>query len=142
MTFKIISLSALALTIAVAQTPMAVACPGKHKEDWILKVTEKLDLSTEQKVKIKSYAHKAKLELESKHHELKEIHNHVNEAFHSGNINEAKVDEFANQEEKVMGSIAKIRLHERFEIYNTLNEKQKEKMGKMIQDWEEKHHKN
>ncbi|PJD93556.1 MAG: hypothetical protein CK424_01785 [Legionella sp.] len=141
MSVKFFSLSALALAFAVAHAPAAVACPKMDKEDWMVKVTEKLDLTTAQKAKIKIYAEKAKMELTVKHHEWREIHNQVNEAFRSSSINEAKVDEFANQEEKVIGSMAKIRLHERYDIYSTLDDKQKEKMNQIIKDWKEKHHK-
>lgn len=65
----------------------------------------------------------------------------MNEAFRSSSITEAKIDEFAGQEEKVMGAMAKTRLHERYEIYSVLDDKQKEKMNQMIKDWEDKHQK-
>ncbi len=142
MSVKLFSLSALALAFAVAHVPAAVACPKIDKEDWVLNVAEKLDLTTEQKVKIKIYAQKAKIELTVKRHEWRNIHKQVNEAFRSTSINEAKIDEFAHQEEKVMGSMAKIRLHERYDIFSTLDDKQKEKMNQIIKDWEEKHLKN
>lgn len=144
MSVKLFSLSALVLAFAVAHAPAAVACSchKMDKKDWVLKVTEKLDLTTEQKVKIKIYAQKAKMELMIKRHEWRNIHKQVNEAFRSTSINEAKIDEFAHQEEKVMGSMAKIRLHERYDIYSTLDDKQKEKMNQIIKDWEEKHRKN
>ncbi|MCR9192634.1 MAG: Spy/CpxP family protein refolding chaperone [Gammaproteobacteria bacterium] len=141
MAIKHIGLSALAFTFALAQAPVAVACHGVNKKDWVEHISHKLDLSTEQKVKVKLYTHKTKMELRLKHHDLKEIHKRINESFLNGDITEAKIDEFAGQEERVHGAIAKIRLHERYDVYSVLTEPQKAKMNKMIQDWEMKHHK-
>jgi hypothetical protein len=40
-----------------------------------------------------------------------------------------------------MGEIIKLKLQERYDVYQTLNAKQKAEMDHMVQRWGEKHHK-
>ncbi|MCX7091205.1 MAG: Spy/CpxP family protein refolding chaperone [Legionellales bacterium] len=140
MAIKFMSLSALALTFALVQSPAALACSDMHKGDWVVKVAEKLHLSTEQKAKVNAYAHKTKIEIAEKRHELHDIGKNINETFHSGMMTETKLDGFAGQKTRLMGEIIKLKLQERYDVYQTLNAKQKAEMDHMVQRWEEKHH--
>jgi hypothetical protein len=140
MAIKFISLPAFALTFALVQSPAALACSDMHKKDWVVRVAEKLHLSSEQNAKVKAYAHKTKMNIAVKRHELQTICKHINETFHSGMMNETKLDEFADKKTRLMGEIIKLKLQERYEIYQTLNAKQKAEMDHMVQRWEEKHH--
>lgn len=140
MAIKFMSLSALALTFALVQSPTALACSDMHKKDWVVKVAEKLHLNSEQKAKVKAYAHKTEMDIAVKRHELQAICKHINETFHSGMMNETKIDEFADKKTRLMGEIIKLKLQERYEIYQTLDAKQKTEMDHIVQQWEEKHH--
>ncbi len=140
MAVKFLGLSALALTLALTQAPAALACHAMHNGDWVVKVADKLHLDAAQKVKVKAYAHKAKMEIAVKHRELDVICKQINEAFHSGTMNESKLDAFADKITHEDGAIVRIKLQERHDIYQTLSAKQKEKMDSMVHKWEEKHH--
>jgi Spy/CpxP family protein refolding chaperone len=141
MAIKFTSLSALALALVVGQAPTAFADhhEGMKKGDWVLHVAEKLDLTTEQKVKVKMYADKAKMEVNMKQHDMSNLRVTVNEAFKSGAMTDAKVDEFAGQEQQLIGAVIKARLQERFNVYSILTDKQKEKMNEMTAKWAKKH---
>ncbi len=139
MNVKLLALSALAFTITLVQAPIVVAQSAIQREDCVLNAVEKLDLNAEQKLKIKLFAHKAKIDITLKRHELHTIRKHIHETFHSGNMNIVKIDEFAKQEGRVFGSIVKIRLHERYKIYQTLTAKQRQKMDPIVEECLENH---
>lgn len=144
MKMKYFGLSALVLSMALSHVPAAFAHQDvcEHKHDWVMKVSEKLSLTAEQKDKIKTLSDKTKADVKSKHQELKDIRMKINEAFRNNEMSDAKVDSFATQEQQVMGAILKTRLQERFDAYNVLDDKQKEKMNGMVKNWEEKHQNN
>ena len=139
MTNKLLALSALAFTLTSIQSPIVVAQGAMHQENCVLNAAEKLDLNAEQKLKIKLFAHKAQIDITLKRHELHTIRKHIHETFHSGNMNIVKIDEFAKQQERVYGSIVKLRLYERYKIYQALNAKQREKMDLIFGECLENH---
>ena len=128
MAVKLLALSALTFTLTLMHTPDVLAHGAMQQEDCVLNAIENLDLNAEQKLKMRLFAHKAKIDITLKQHELHTIQKHIYETFHSGNMNIVKIDEFAKQQERVYGSIVKLRLHERYKINQTLNAKQREKM--------------
>ena len=134
MTIKLAVISALIFTVTLVKAPLVIAHTSTHHEDCVLNAVEKLDLHPEQKIKIKLFAHKAKMQITLKRHELHTIGLHIQETFHSGDMNIAKIDTFAKQNERVMGSIAKIRLLERYKIYQTLTVQQREKMDRGVEE--------
>lgn len=138
MNLKTLSLSALALSIALSQSAFAHdVC--EHKHDWIVKVSEKLGLNAEQKTKIKAFADQAKIDVKAKHEEMRMIHMHLNEAYTNNTIDPTKLDGFINQEQQAVGAIIKIRSKERYDAYMVLDDKQKEKMNKMTNEWSKSH---
>lgn len=135
--------SVLALSLAFMHSPVALA-NHEHchaKSDWVLKVSEKLDLTSEQKAKVKVIGDNAKTQATAKHTELHAIHRQMNEAYRTNTISLDKVDEFADREGHLLMDMVKIRQHERFDVYNLLDAKQKEKMNMTISNWEMKHEK-
>lgn len=141
MRFKLIHLSVLACALTLAHSSAVLACcHGGHKGDWVVKVVEKLHLNAEQKAKVNLYAHKAKIELAVKRHEMHVLCKQINEAFHSGTINSAKLDALADKETHLVGTIIRLKLQERFDIYQVLDAKQKAQMDMLIAKWESEHH--
>jgi Spy/CpxP family protein refolding chaperone len=138
MTIKILSLSALALSIALSQSAFA-SDMCKSKYDWIVKTSEKLDLNAEQKTKIRALAAEAKMAAMAKHEEMRMIHKHINEAYTNNTIDPSKLDEFINQEQMAMGDILKVRSKERYDAYMVLTDSQKQKMNKMVNEWLKSH---
>ena len=139
MAVKLLALSALTFTLTLMQTPGVLAHGAMQQEDCVLNAVENLDLNAEQKLKIRLFAHKAKIDITLKQHELHTIQKHIYETFHSGNMNIVKIDEFAKHEGRVFGSIVKIRLHERYKIYQTLTAKQRQNMDPIVEECLENH---
>lgn len=140
MNIKTFSLSAMVLSLALCQAPAVFAHDScEHKHDWILKISEKLNLSSEQKSKIHAIIEKEHGNIEAKHHEMLMIRQNINQSYDNKDITRMKVDEYARQEEQVVGAIIKIRMQERYDVYEVLDDKQKAKMNKMIMDRSQKH---
>lgn len=139
---KLMSLSALALSLSLAQAPLAFADHGKGRfggGQKMSQVVSQLDLSADQKVKIKAICDKAKSERKAKHQELRAVRMQINQAFGSNSVTESKIDEFATQEQQIMGEIVKIRLTERLEVSKVLTDEQKAKMADMLAKWKDSH---
>ena len=140
MSIKSLSLSALALTLALSQTPAAFAHEScDQKEDWMLKMSEKLSLDADQKSKLKSLSEDTMKQLGLKKEEMKKIHANLDQAFEQNNINMSQLDDFVNQEQQSFAGIAKLRLKERFDLFMMLNDKQKTKMSNLIKEWKASH---
>lgn len=139
---KIIWLSALALSMSLSQASFACGCHGgdlpdnKHHE----KMIDNLDLTADQAAKIKSIRMHAKDELMPKLNEMRDNRRALNELANEPKLNEDKVGDLIDKQEKLSGEITKIRVHARHEISMVLNEKQKAKMQEMRMKWEKKHH--
>lgn len=125
-------MSSITLVYILFHSPFSFACDHMKAEDCLHKSLEKMNVTKDQKVKLKLLTHKAKMEIIVRHHELHTIRTHIDEAFTSGNINEGKIDKFANQKARVMRSIARTRLYERYKIYRILNAHQKEEMNTLM----------
>lgn len=145
MNMKFMSLSALALSLSLCQASSAFAHDSEHMNcfagsgEKMHKMVDKLDLTADQKTKIKDIAEKAKAVEVAKRDELKTIHMQVNDTFHANGMTETKIDGFVNQEQQIIGAMIKVRMMERLDISNVLTEAQKTKMSDMMKKWEEKH---
>ena len=145
MNIKCMSLSALALSLSLCQTSAAFASDHDRMKcldgggKKIHKLIDKLDLTSDQKAKIKDIAEKAKTVEMSKQDELRAIHMQVNDAFQSNSVNETKIDGFVSQEQQVIGAMIKVRMMERLDISNVLTDEQKTKLSDMMKKWKEKH---
>lgn len=139
---KMIWLSAFALSMSLSQVSFACGCHGgelpdyKHHE----KMIDKLDLTSEQSAKIKRIRAHAKDEIMPKLNEMRDNRRMLNELANEPTLNEDKVANIIEKQEKIGGEIAKIRVHARHEVSMVLNEKQKAKIQEMRMKWEKKHH--
>lgn len=138
---KMIWLSALALSMSLSQVTMACGCheanvtPNKPHE----KMIDKLDLTAEQKTKINDIRARAKAEMMPKFKEMHENHKALNELSNEPTLDENKIDKLIENQEKLGGEIAKLRVHTRHEINLILNDKQKMKLHEMKMTWEKNH---
>lgn len=138
---KIICLSALALSFSLSQAPLTYAGHSKcFAGEHVAKMTEKLDLTTDQKAKIKAIREKAKADLMPLHKDMIANRQAVNALFKSGTVDDSKLETLFNQEKETLGSILKVRMMERRDISNLLTDKQKEKLAGMMQKVEKKTH--
>jgi len=141
MNTKLLSFSALALSLSLSQTSVAFAehtvkCfDGQRLE----KAIKKLDLSADQKTKIEAICEKAKADIIAQRETFRAAHMEVNEAFKSNSMTEDKMDSFVSKEEKIVGAMIKIRMMERLDINNVLTDDQKAKVADMMIKWENDH---
>ena len=140
---KIMCLSVLALSVSMSQGVLACSDHAhRYYGERLEKAVEKLDLSAEQKEKIKVVREKSKADIRSKFEELHTLQHQKNEILAEPNLNEKKLDGVIHQEKEVLGSMLKIRAMERHEISGVLTVKQKAEFSEMMQKWEKEHHDN
>lgn len=138
---KLMTFSALALSLSLSQAPLVYA---EHTTDCfngekIHKMVKKLNLTSDQQTKIKAIIDRAHTEMQTKHKELAALRVDVNNAFHTNAMTESKMDGLVSQEQQVMGAMLKIRMMERLDITNVLTDEQKAKLSDHMIKWEEKH---
>lgn len=137
---KIIGLSAIALSMSLAQAPLAYAshdkCFGGASME---KMSEKLDLTADQKTKIEAIRMQVMPQIKAKQDEMRATHMEINELFKASTLDESKLDSLITKQQDVFGAILKIRLMERRDIAAVLTDAQKAKLAEMIQKHENKH---
>ena len=139
---KMIWLSAFALSMCVSQ--VVLACPNQHA--WMSgnrfeKITDKLDLTSDQKAKIKTIKMQTKEKLKPKFTEMHANRIQLNELANADVLDESKIDSVINQQKDLLGSVIKMRVMTRNEISKVLTAEQKSKLHGMIAKWDEKHQK-
>ena len=137
---KIILLLALAMTLCVGPISVVYADHGKcFMGTHVAKAISKLDLTADQKTKIKAIRDKAKQDLAPLHKQMMVTHQQIEELFKAAKIDDSKFDSLINDKKELIGSIIKIRMNERRDISNVLTEQQKQKLATMMQQWKTKH---
>lgn len=139
---KVLSLSALALSLSLTQTSVFAESEGMQHcfhGERLHKIVDELNLTPEQKEKIHSIRDNARETYRAKFKEIRSLRMQINEAFKSGPVDETKMDSFVNQKKEIVGVIFKTRLMERNDISNVLTDQQRQKLYELIQKWEDKH---
>ncbi len=137
---KLIGLTAIALAITV-NVPSFAHGHMKHFGAKIEKAADKLNLSDEQKNKIKAIQKNTHDALKPIWEELRPVRAKINDSFKTGPMDEGQIDNFVNQEKDIMGRMLKIRMNERNEINKVLTEQQRVQVYNMMKEWHEKHQK-
>lgn len=137
---KMIWLSALALSMSISQATLACDCgrdwtPGDRME----KMTESLDLTADQKAKIKAIGTQAKESMKPKMVEMRDIRMQLNTLADAKVLDEGKIDALISQRKEIMGTIVKGRLMVRHDISMILTDAQKAKLAQMVAAWKAKH---
>ena len=108
-------------------------------KDRLERMTHKLYLTADQKMKIKAIGDKAREEMKPKYDEMRSNRMQLNELAAAKEIDQAKVDKLIDQNKEIFGTIMKMRVIVRHDVDMLLTDKQKEKLDKMVADWKEKH---
>ncbi|KTD21622.1 Spy/CpxP family protein refolding chaperone [Legionella londiniensis] len=132
---KIILLPLMALALAIS--PVAFAdkmCPCMD----IQKMEKELNLTADQKNKIMEIRKQAKEQMKATWEQMKALHQQKKELVRSEKMDQAKLDELVNQKKELMASMMKTKIMTQHQIYNVLDENQKEKFAAMMDKWEQK----
>jgi len=133
---KIMWLSAIALSISVSQATLACNCNvSAVSVDRFEQMTENLDLTDDQKIKVKAIGEKAREDMSPKFVELRKIRMHLNELASAKELEQSKIDPLIEQNKEVLGAIMKMRVTVRHDVDMILTEKQKAKLDDMVSDW-------
>lgn len=145
---KTIWLSALAFSVLIGQNAIACdsGCSGStehklhawHMDKHFEKMVGKLDLTADQKNKIKAITDQAKTSMKPKFIEMRTISMQLNDLAKESVLNEGKMQDLITQKEKLVGEITKMRVMTRYQINQVLDAKQKVKMDKMTQEMRDK----
>jgi Spy/CpxP family protein refolding chaperone len=140
---KFLYLSALALSFVLFQSPAALAshepCGCAAATHKVHEVIKDLDLTKDQKDKIKKIMDQARDGLKAKHHESHDVRMLINSSFKNDTITEPKIDEFVNKEQQIIGAMLKIRMMERYELAKVLTTEQKAKLNLLFDKWMKAH---
>ncbi|MBL7478946.1 Spy/CpxP family protein refolding chaperone [Legionella bononiensis] len=143
MSKKLIWLSVITLALIIGQP--SYACPAEknpskscHCNDS-KKISQNLNLTHDQKAKIKAIRVQAKTQLKSSYKQLKVIRAQINDLIKAEKIDEAKLDNLINQRSKIKGAMLKSHILMRHQIYSLLTAQQKQQYQE-IKNMHEHHH--
>ncbi len=135
---KLRALSALLLSTVLAHAPVAMAAESNWGHTCPLeKITHKLNLSAEQKVKVKAIMMESRKKMIPIHQQMKALNKKMKQAFVAGD--KTKQRALAEEKKDLVDSAMEIREEEREQISNVLTESQRAKMVKMVEEWKMKH---
>ena len=137
MSKKFIWLSAITLILSLVQPSFACTgndkhCNTHHRFD---KLAKELNLTTDQKAKIKAYREQVRAHLKSNYAQLRSLREQINNLVKADTIDEAKLDSLIEQVNKIRGSMLKRKVMMQHEMYTLLNEKQKAKFLELKKKW-------
>ena len=122
---KILWLPILVLSLSFSQATFANS--ERHSQHVCMhNIFEELNLTPDQKAKMKVIKHHAKAPLKVKWQEKKAVDKQLKAMVHAKNVDEAKLNTLINQKKEIIGSIVKIKFMVGHQVYNLLDAKQKE----------------
>ncbi len=136
---KLMWMPAVLFSAVVAHMPVANAADGMAHCEYLEKIEKKLDLSAEQKSKIKEIHDKARDTIKADVVKARDIHAQINEQIKAGGKDSSKLDDLVKQETDVVSDIIKARIAVRLQVYDVLTDAQKQKFAGMVSKWEAKH---
>lgn len=139
---KLIWLATFTLAFILGQ-PSFASCDKDQKHcsahQRFDKLATALELTPEQKEKIKTYKEQARASMKENHTQLKALRSQITVLVKSDKIDEAKLDDLVAQVNKIKGAMLKSRIMMQHELYTLLTDKQKAKYQELKQQWEDKH---
>lgn len=117
----------LALAFSITQAFACMDAPDRFE-----KIAKELNLSQEQRTKMKNIHEDTKHKLMPLREQLREIRHRINEAFKTNSMNHHKENMFVHEQKETIGEMLKIKMHERVEINQMLNEKQRHQLDEMM----------
>lgn len=140
---KFIWLLACALALMIGQTSYACPAennPAKHCHcNEIKSSMNQLNLTSEQKVKIKAIKAQTRASSKVNREQLKNLRQQINILAKAEKIDEAKLDNLINQRSKIKSAQLKNHILMRHQIYTLLTDKQKQQYQEMMKQREQKH---
>jgi protein CpxP len=139
---KLISLTVVALLAMVINSSVFAdkttthQCYCKPLETAV----EKLNLTSEQQIKIKAIKKQMRESMRSKLVELRSLKPQLNGLIKSEKLDPAKLETLINQKKELLASIMKSRIMARNQIYNLLDTKQKEQFAQILDKRVKSHH--
>lgn len=134
MSNKSICLAALALVFTLGQPVFAnTISPTQSKPCHChdhKKLLNQLNLTQEQKTKIKTIKMQAQKTIKENYRQLKAIKEQINALIANEKLDEAKLDSLINQRNKIAGAMLKNRVMMKNQIYNQLTNEQKSQYKK------------
>lgn len=128
---KFVWLSIVTLALIIGQPAVACStekCQSKHCHcDKHAKLSNHLNLTKEQKVKIKAIRIQARNNLKANYQQLKALRLQINALAQAEKVDEVKLDNLINQRNQVNGIMQKSHVLMQNQIYNLLTAQQKQK---------------
>lgn len=132
-----------AMVMSLALSPAAFAmdhkdggeqCGCQKARMW----DKKLDLTDEQKAKIKDIKKQSKEQMQQQYEKLKSVSSQLQQLVTSDKWSEEKLNELIAQKAQIMADKMKIKYNMKHQIYSLLNEKQKQTYSNMMKKWDKK----
>ncbi|MCL9683711.1 Spy/CpxP family protein refolding chaperone [Legionella maioricensis] len=126
---KSVWLSAVALSLMIGQASFATTEPSKSRPCTCHhnspRLSEKLNLTAEQKTKIKAIRAQTYKQLKADEEQLKALKLQMNALANNDKVDEAKLNSLIDQRNKIKGDMLKKEVMMQNQIYNTLTAQQK-----------------
>lgn len=139
---KMILIPAMAMSLIVS--PLSFAAKYDQKDDKqcscvkMEKMGKMLNLTDDQKAKIKKIKMEAKEQLKSQYEKMKPIRKELHQLVTSDKMDEAKLNELINKKNAIKAETMKIKYNMKNKVYNVLDEKQKQQYTEMMKKWQDK----
>lgn len=128
---KLIVLPALALSLFTVQPVFANHYDHKNNcqcQKSMSSMVQQLDLTSEQTAKIKAIKESSRETVKADIQKLRELRKQMHELVTADQLDEAKLNDLVNQKTSILSSLMKTRIMTKNQIFQVLNEKQKEKL--------------
>ena len=134
---KLIWLSTIALVLIIGQP--SFACIGDSKQcnshQRFDKLAQELNLTADQKAKLKAYKEKAKTNFKENYAQLRILRSQINSLVKTDKIDEAKLDVLIEKVNKIRASMLKSKIMMQHEMFALLNDDQKAKFLELKKKW-------
>lgn len=136
---KSVWLSAVALSLMIGQVSFAATESSKSKPCTChhnsQRLSEKLNLTAEQKAKIKAIRTQTHTQLKADKEQLKTLKLQMNALANNDKVDEAKLNSLIDQRNKIKGAMLKKEVMMQNQIYNTLTAQQKIQYKELKAKW-------
>lgn len=137
----------LAPVIALSLSAVQPVFADQHKDyqdkgichcKQMAKMADKLDLTKDQKAKIKAIKETGIKTMKTDSDELRQIRKEMKNLVKSDKMDEAKLEKLIDRKKAIIASMWKEKTMLTHQMYQVLDAKQKEKFSKLMDKWEEK----
>ncbi|RJT48298.1 periplasmic heavy metal sensor [Legionella taurinensis] len=110
-------------------------CPCKGR---LSEMYKELQLDANQQAQIKAIKEKNRDAMKASWQQMKELRSQLKALVTSDKLDEATLNKLTNQKAALVSSITKAKISAKNQIYNILNDKQKQQFQSMMKEWEAK----